>query len=56
MKKRVSELRSLLFLLSFLLVFQAFGQEVTVSGRVTDADNGSVMPYVTVAEIGRAHV
>ena len=49
MKKRVSELRSLLFLLSFLLVFQAFGQEVTVSGRVTDADNGSVMPYVTVA-------
>lgn len=46
MKKRVSELRSLLFLLSFLLVFQAFGQEVTVSGRVTDADN----------EIGRAHV
>ncbi len=49
MKKHLIILRPLFLLLPFLFVFHAYGQEVTVTGKVTDASDGSIMPFVTVA-------
>lgn len=49
MKKQVSILRILFLLMPFIFAFNVYGQEVTVTGKVTDAGDGSAMPFVTVA-------
>ena len=57
--KRQSNLFRLLFLfLALLCISTIQAQEVSVTGTVTDAEDGMPLPGVTVAvkEIGRAHV
>ena len=48
MKKRVLWLRYLILFFSLSLASMAYAQEITVSGKVTDATDGSLLPGVTV--------
>lgn len=54
MKKMLHKQKVLLLLLGWLIPFGAFAQEVTISGRVTDAGDGMSLPGVTVFVKGTA--
>ena len=49
MKKRVLWLRYLILFFAFASASAAYAQDVTVSGKVTDATDGSLLPGVTIA-------
>lgn len=49
MKKRVLILRFLLLLSPIVFALNAFGQDITVTGKVTNARDGSPMPFVSIA-------
>ncbi len=48
MKKNLISFRILLLFVTMSFAFQAFAQEIQVSGKVTDAANGSTLPGATV--------
>lgn len=48
MKKSLISFRILLLFISFSFAFQAFAQEIQVSGKVSDAKDGSSLPGATV--------
>jgi iron complex outermembrane receptor protein len=48
MKKNLISFRILLLFISLTFAFQAFAQEIQVSGKVTDAKDGSSLPGATV--------
>jgi TonB-dependent starch-binding outer membrane protein SusC len=52
MKKMLFKQKFLLFLLGCLIPLGAYAQEVTISGRVTDAGDGFGLPGVTVVIAG----
>ncbi len=49
MKKRVQILRFLLLLSAIVFSLNAVGQDITVTGKVTNARDGSPMPFVSIA-------
>ena len=48
MKKNLISFRILLLFISLTFAFQAFAQEIQISGKVTDAKDGSSLPGATV--------
>jgi iron complex outermembrane receptor protein len=48
MKKNLISFRILLLFVTMTFAFQAFAQEIQVSGKVSDAANGSTLPGATV--------
>ncbi|MEI6059987.1 MAG: TonB-dependent receptor [Bacteroidota bacterium] len=48
MKKNLISFRILLLLVTWVFAFQAFAQEIQVTGKVTDAKDGSSLPGATV--------
>ena len=48
MKKNLISFRILLLFVAFTFAFQAFAQEIQVSGKVSDAKDGSSLPGATV--------
>ena len=52
MKKFMRQQRFLLLLLGWLIPFGLFAQEVTITGKVTDATDGSGLPGVSIVVKG----
>ncbi len=48
MKKHLSLLKKLMFLLAVALTMQSYAQQVRISGKVTDASNGQTIPGVNI--------
>ena len=48
MKKRVLRLRYLILFFALVSASIAHAQEITISGKVTDATDGSLLPGVTI--------
>lgn len=54
MKKRVQWLRYLFLFLAFAFTSTVYAQEMTITGKVTDASDGNTIPGVTVVVKGTA--
>lgn len=52
MKKHIKLLKVLFLFLSVTFAYQGFAQDVRISGRVTDANDGSTLPGVSIAVKG----